>query len=114
MAQNQKSFLNIDVPRPIDPVEQARHIFEAKTHLDRIYFSDVFVGLLREGLDDGTGLAQYTSSVEVFMFDDEKWRSLFQSALRGEFELQEPGEGLCESAASDKEVFHPCSPEGLG
>ncbi|CAI7597373.1 unnamed protein product [Penicillium pancosmium] len=97
MAQNQER---------IDPATRARHICEAKIHLDRIYFSDTFVELLREGLEDGTGLAQYIIEHQRLCFNDEKWRSLFQKALRGELELQELKEGILESPAADNEAFN--------
>ncbi|KAJ5973431.1 hypothetical protein N7481_010641 [Penicillium waksmanii] len=106
MAQNQERNVDRYAPKPQDPATRARHISEAKIHLDRIYFSDTFVELLREGLEDGTGLARYIVEHQRLCFNDEKWRSLFQSALRRKFELQEPEEGMFESPAADKEAFN--------
>lgn len=106
MAQNQERNVDWFAPKPQDPATRARHISEAKIHLDRIYFSDTFVELLREGLEDGTGLAQYIIEHQRLCFNYEKWRSLFQKTLRGELELQEPKEGMLESPAADKEAFN--------
>ncbi|KAJ5974379.1 hypothetical protein N7481_011589 [Penicillium waksmanii] len=58
----------------LSPDERARLISEEKVHLDIVYFSDLFIEMLRDNLDEATGLA------------------LFQKGSRGELRLQQSGE----------------------
>jgi hypothetical protein len=51
-------------------------------------------------------VAQYIIEHQRLCFNDEKWRSLFQRALRGELELQEPKAGMLQSPAADEEAFN--------
>ncbi|CAI7578809.1 unnamed protein product [Penicillium pancosmium] len=56
-----------------------------------VYFSDLFVKILRDDLDEAIGLAQFLSPLNRLNFDDDFWRSLFQKGSRGDLRLQQSG-----------------------